>query len=235
MAKLILSLNETFKGEYPVNKDRITIGRRPANDIHLDNLAVSGYHAAIVTIDNESFLEDLDSTNGTFVNGRAIKRHMLRNSDRIEFGSYQLRYVNPGAVPSDSNRPEIETVPAEKSAGQEPAPVPENPPKINTPVPDLPLNAPVSGIAAPAKVLVLNGAGSGRELELNKTLTTLGKPGMQVAVITKRPQGYYFSHVEGQDYPIVNGVSIGAQARQLNNHDVLELAGVKMEFYLGQD
>jgi hypothetical protein len=81
---------------------------------------------------------------------------------------------------------------------------------------------------------VLNGSSSGRELILNKALTTLGKPGVQVAVITKRPNGYFITHVEGGTFPIVNGTSTGAQAFALKDHDVIELAGVKMEFYLGK-
>jgi hypothetical protein len=81
---------------------------------------------------------------------------------------------------------------------------------------------------------VLTGPSTGKELVLNKALTTLGKPGVQVAVITKRPQGYFITHVEGQQHPVVNGQSVGAQAHGLNDHDVIELAGVKMEFYLAQ-
>src|SRR5690606_37351943 len=82
-----------------------------------------------------------------------------------------------------------------------------------------------------AKLQVLNGTSQGKELALTKALTTLGKPGVQVAVITKRPQGYFVTHVEGDRYPSVNGESVGAQAHPLNDHDVLELAGIKMEFY----
>lgn len=82
-----------------------------------------------------------------------------------------------------------------------------------------------------AHIQVLNGPSMGKELVLSKALTTLGKPGVQVAVITRRPQGYFITHVEGQQHPVVNGESVGAQAHQLNDHDVIELAGVKMEFY----
>ena len=82
-AKLVLSLNASVLGEYGLEKERITIGRKPDNDIQVDNLAVSGQHAAIITILNDSFLEDLDSTNGTFVNGKLIKKHALKNGDVI--------------------------------------------------------------------------------------------------------------------------------------------------------
>jgi hypothetical protein len=201
MAKLIFSLDGAFLGEYPLDKERITIGRRPANDIHIDNLAVSGEHATIMNIGNDSFLEDVGSTNGTLVNGTPIKKHVLQHGDAIEFGKYQLRYINEAAM----NAAAVE-------AGQ----------------------------VAPAKesivgrIQVLNGPSKGKELVLNKALTTLGKPGVQVAVITKRPHGYFITHVEGQTHPLVNGASAGAQAHSLNDHDVIELAGVKMEFYLGK-
>jgi hypothetical protein len=78
---------------------------------------------------------------------------------------------------------------------------------------------------------VLSGAAAGRTLDLTKNLTTIGKPGMQVAVITKRPNGYFITHVEGATYPTLNGGSLGAQARQLGDHDLIEIAGVKMEFF----
>ena len=79
---------------------------------------------------------------------------------------------------------------------------------------------------------VLNGANAGRQLELTKTLTTLGKPGVQVAVIARRPHGYFITHVEGAQYPRVNGQAIDAQAHALADHDVVEIAGIKMEFFL---
>ncbi|HXF67205.1 MAG TPA: FHA domain-containing protein, partial [Burkholderiales bacterium] len=94
MAKLILSLEGTVIREYPIDKERITIGRKPQNDIQIENLAVSGEHACIVTILNDSFLEDLGSTNGTLVNGNPIKKHILQNNDVIEIGKYKLKYVS---------------------------------------------------------------------------------------------------------------------------------------------
>ena len=90
MSKLIFSLDNAFLGDYPLDKERITIGRRPTNDIHIDNLAVSGEHAVVVTIGNDSFLEDLESSNGTLVNGQPIKKHVLQYGDVIEIGKYQL-------------------------------------------------------------------------------------------------------------------------------------------------
>lgn len=256
MAKLILSLDGAFLGEHPLEKERITIGRRPSNDIHIDNLAVSGEHGIIVTIGNDSFLEDLGSTNGTLVNGKQIKKHVLQHGDLIEFGKYQLKYVNEAAVnsaamggsPDDFEKTMIIRPSAMKAMAPE-APMTEMakmqstnvmmPPPVHTP-PSAPAAAAATAVAAPpsatgevlGRVQVLTGASMGKELILSKALTTLGKPGVQVAVITKRPQGYFITHVEGQNHPVVNGISVGAQAYPLKDHDVIELAGVKMEFYL---
>jgi len=100
-AKLVLSLNASVLGEYTLDKERITIGRKPDNDIQIDNLAVSGQHAAIITILNDSFLEDLDSTNGTFVNGKLIKKHALKNGDVVSIGKHELKYINEEATAED--------------------------------------------------------------------------------------------------------------------------------------
>ena len=237
--KLILSLNNAVLGEYSLGKERMVLGRRPDNDIQVDNLAVSGKHAAIITILNDSFLEDLDSTNGTFVNGKLVKKHALKNGDIITIGKHELKYVNEEA--SDSDDFEKTMIIRPGMAGHAAAAAKA---EAATPAPAAPPAAAASGAAAsqaaaeqPApgqmplgKIQVLNGPGAGKELELAKALITLGRPGIQVAVITRRPQGYYITHVEGK-HPIVNGESIGAQAHKLQNHDVVELAGVKMEFF----
>jgi pSer/pThr/pTyr-binding forkhead associated (FHA) protein len=94
MAKLIMSLDNAVIREVPLDKERVTIGRKPHNDIQIDNLAVSGEHALIVTILNDSFLEDLGSTNGTLVNGNPVKKHILQTNDVVEIGKYKLKYVN---------------------------------------------------------------------------------------------------------------------------------------------
>jgi pSer/pThr/pTyr-binding forkhead associated (FHA) protein len=241
MAKLHFSLEGNSLGEFPLDKERITIGRRPANDIHIDNLAVSGDHAVITTIGNDSFLEDLNSTNGTLVNNKSIKKHVLHHGDVIEFGRYQLKYENHSQekMPANQNgfentvvvrpaklnvsTPEVVAA-AEKStetAANATPPVVKQTPSVST------------GNAIKIGYLqVLSGDNSGHELTLNKALTTLGKPGVQVAVITKRPQGYFITHVEGETLPMVNGQKIGLQAYELSDHDVIDLVGVKMEFYL---
>ncbi|BCM24178.1 FHA domain-containing protein [Methyloradius palustris] len=236
MAKLIFSLDGAFLGEFPLDKDKITVGRRATNDIHIDNLAVSGEHATIVTIGNDSFLEDLGSTNGTLVNGKTIKKHVLQHADLIEFGKYQLKYINESAIPtglggSDDFEKTMIIRPMKAAALQEAA-KPQAAPAAPAPAAPI-VPPPVAEPTIVGRVQVLNGPSQGKELVLNKALTTLGKPGVQVAVITKRPQGYFITHVEGATHPVVNGQSVGAQAHSLSDHDVIEIASVKMEFYLG--
>lgn len=249
MAKLQFSLDGNSLGEFELNKERITIGRRPANDIHIDNLAVSGEHAVITTIGNDSFLEDMNSTNGTLVNNKSIKKHVLHHNDIIEFGKYQLLYVNQAqtnmppkqggfentvvlrpakltvAEPEAAKKPEeklAEKTPTDEKTAESVAE--SAPPEVT--------KAPVENAPKMGRLKMLNGTNSGREMVLNKALATLGKPGAQVAVITKRPNGYFITHVEGENLPFVNGQKIGQQAYALNDHDIIDIAGLKMEFFL---
>ncbi len=263
MAKLILSMDGLVLKEIPLTKERTTIGRKPHNDIQIDNLAVSGEHAVIVTILNDSFLEDLGSTNGTLVNGNTVKKHFLQNNDVVELGKYKLKYIaEPGAAqpaekadfektmvlrpsamraaaeqakamaagggaqPQAAEAARVAALQAVGTAAQaagiaeKPAAAPAAPPP--PPRPAQPLGA----------IQLLSGGNAGKELELTKPLTTLGKPGVQVAVLTRRPQGYFITHVEGASQPTVNGQSIGTAPHALKDHDVIELAGVKMEFFI---
>jgi pSer/pThr/pTyr-binding forkhead associated (FHA) protein len=276
MAKLILSMDGLVLKEIPLTKERTTIGRKPHNDIQIDNLAVSGEHAVIVTILNDCFLEDLGSTNGTLVNGNPVKKHFLQNNDVVELGKYRLKFVGEAPAPAATGekadfektmvlRPSAMKAAAEQaksmgaggadaaraSAAQQAAagataagPADKD---AKTPV-HLPAQAAAPAAAAPAAapaaaaaprsghplgaIQILSGGNAGKELELAKPLTTLGKPGVQVAVLTRRPQGYFITHVEGANPPTVNGQAIGTAPHALKDHDVVELAGVKMEFFL---
>ncbi|MDD5250849.1 MAG: FHA domain-containing protein [Rhodocyclaceae bacterium] len=243
MAKLILCMESLVLKEIPLNKERMTIGRKPHNDIQIDNLAISGEHAVVVTILNDSFLEDLHSTNGTFINGHAVEKHFLQNGDVIELGKYRLKYVNEvpqqQAAPADFEK----TMVLRPDMARQTASQIENKVMGDTQVG---LKLPPGGAAVPppapaaqapavprAAIQIVSGANVGKELELTKTLTTLGKPGVQVAVIARRPQGYFITHVEGANFPIVSGVTLTAnKPHPLKDHDIIELAGVKMEFFL---
>ncbi len=264
-AKVILSLDGLVLKEFTLSKERTTIGRKPHNDFHIDNLAVSGDHAVIVTILNDSFLEDLGSTNGTFVNGVPVQKHFLQNGDVIEIGKYKMKYVNeqlgegadfektmvlraPSAAhpPAAPTAPAAPAAPAQKGFGDTqtnlpphvppaaaaPQPMPKPPAPAQLAAPKPAAQPAVAAAGQPlAAIQILSGPSAGKELELVKTLTTLGKPGVQVAVIAKRPQGYFITHVEGANFPVLNGRVLDAHPHPLNDHDIIELAGVKMEFF----
>ena len=238
MAKLHISLDGNSLGEFPLNKERATIGRRPSNDIHIDNLAVSGDHAVIVTIAGDSFLEDLNSTNGTLVNRKPIKKHVLEHADVIEFGKYQLRYENTAQQKSSAQQHGFENTAVMRPAKLE---VPKVQDDIKTETEQAPpqavvklasmLSEPVSSIPKIGRLQMLTGSNSGHEMLLNKALTTFGEPGVQVVVITKRPHGYFLSYVEGEKRALINGKKLGSQAHELLERDVIELVGMTMEFY----
>jgi pSer/pThr/pTyr-binding forkhead associated (FHA) protein len=249
MARLILSLDGQTLAEYNMTKERYTVGRLPDNDIRIDNAAVSGHHSLIINILNDSFLEDLNSTNGTYVNGKLIKKHALQHGDVITVGHHQLRYVDDQAqqAPEDEFEKTMVIQPsgqmekqvakaarvAEVAADREAAAAKPRRPFAPTSTQEVDESA--APVLPLAKLQVLSGTFAGRELELAKALTTLGRPGVQVAAITRRAEGYYIVHVESgktEGFPHVNGMAIGAQARKLQDNDVIQLAGVKMGFFL---
>lgn len=221
MPKLVLSLDGVVLREVALTKERTTVGRRSHNDVVIDNLAVSGEHAVIFTSGADTYLEDLGSTNGTTINGQPIKKHRLQNGDVIEVGKYRLRYLTEGEAPE--GEVDIDTSQPLRREFYGPGPS-----TIQVRLPG------GGGVDEPqgasAAIKILSGSNAGRELALVKALTTVGRPGQQVAVITRRPTGYFIAHVEGDVFPSVNGVTLGSAAHPLNDKDVIELAGVKMEF-----
>ncbi|MDB5818267.1 MAG: hypothetical protein JWQ11_1907 [Rhizobacter sp.] len=217
MGKLVVSLDGVVIKEVQVTKDKTTLGRRPYNDIVIDNLAVSGEHAVLQMTGNDVFIEDLNSTNGTYINGKAVKKQLLVHNDTVEIGKYKIKFLSDEGndyektmiLRSGSPMPPVHASPAMSNFGG--------------------LGSPV----VPASIRVLNGAAAGREVALTKVVTTVGKPGVQVASITKRPNGYVLAHVEGAVRPSVNGTVLAGDSQPLKNGDVVELAGTQMQFVQG--
>lgn len=248
MAKLVLSLNGVLQGEYELDRERLMIGRKPDSDIPIDNLSVSGKHAIVITILDDSFIEDLGSTNGTYVNGKLIKKHALKDGDTISIGKHEIRYVNEDAASSEEEDDFEKTmiikpgsagdalaaakvaekaVAAVVSPGSEGRPAAAaDPAAARRGMSSMPLG----------RLTVLSGPIAGKELELTKALITLGRPQSQVAVISRRPQGYFLTHIQsdgdGKRYPEVNGEPIGPKAYPLSDGDTILITGVKMEFTL---
>lgn len=216
MAKLVLSFDGNIVKEYELDKEIYTIGRKSENDIHIDNLAVSSHHAKILTILKESFIEDLDSTNGVFVNGNKISKHALQNGESITVGKHKLKYINTSVGDGEND---FEST------------------MVIDPNTEETVEKSVDKIAADfgsAKLQLVSGSNTGKELRLTKILTTLGQPDVQVAAITRRPTGYFLIVVDaGKDnkMPLINDNEINKQ-QLLADGDIIEVAGVKMRFTL---
>jgi pSer/pThr/pTyr-binding forkhead associated (FHA) protein len=239
MAKLLCTLDDRIIGEYMLDKERVSIGRKPGNDIVLDNLAVSGTHAYVITIGQDSFLEDANSTNGTSVNSKSVKKHVLSNGDMIEIGRHQFKFLSDNS-PSQApllNQKTAGSTPLSKAAHTQPPslqsliqmsrPMKTEEEKLSEVTPSA-----ISASKTPtAKLKMLNGSNVGKHLSLTKTLTTLGKPNNQVVVITKRDNRYFLSLVEGKK-PSVNGQETTALSHLLHHEDILEISGMQMQFII---
>jgi len=229
MPKMIVSIDEVVIKEVQLTKDRTTLGRRPYNDIVIDNLAVSGEHAVIHMNGPEVVIEDLNSTNGTYVNGKAIKKQALQNGDGIEVGKYKIKFVGDGAADNFDKTMVVKARPTATPAAS--APVPPASPAAAPVAPSYATSGVTdSGSSASASIKVLSGAAAGREVPLTKVVTTIGKPAVAVAAITKRHHGYVVHHVEGGGNPTLNGRAITSDPVPLRNGDVIELAGTQMQF-----
>ncbi len=219
MPKMIVSIDGVVIKEVQLSKDRTTLGRRPYNDIVIDNLAVSGEHAVLLMTGNDVYLEDLNSTNGSYVNGKAVKKQLLQNSDTVEIGKYKIKYINEVAGAGFEKtmvfKPGAIGMPALGAAAQPGAAAPVRP---------------LETAQVKASIKVLSGAAAGREVPLVKVVTTIGKPGVAVAAITRRPHGFVVAHVDGSNKPTLNGAALGAEPVSLKSGDMLELAGTQMQF-----
>lgn len=205
MPKMIVSIDGVVIKEVQLSKDRTTLGRRPYNDIVIDNLAVSGEHAVIQMIGSEVYLEDLSSTNGSYLNGKAVKKQLLQNDDVVEIGKYKIKFV------ADIGGQYEKTMVIKPSAMVKP-------------------QTGVSAMVVNATIKVLSGVATGREVVLTKVVTTIGKPGIAIAAITRRASGHVIAHVEGANRPLINGAQISGDEVVLNDGDVIELAGTQMQF-----
>jgi pSer/pThr/pTyr-binding forkhead associated (FHA) protein len=207
MAHIIVYLNDQFLYDIPLTRETITIGRKSDNDVYLDDHAVSGHHARIITLLNDSLVEDLGSTNGTLVNDRPVRKRALSEGDEIGIHHYRLVYTHKDGRLRPAKRG-VEPATASGRSGRGDAP-------------------------SPAKLHILTGPNKGRTLDLVKALTTLGRPGIQVAAIQRRGQGYMLIDVDGGTSgasPRVNDQHIGGRARLLKDGDTIDIAGIRMAF-----
>ena len=221
MGKLVVSLDGVVIKEVQITKDKTTLGRRPYNDIVIDNLAVSGEHAVLQMVGADVFIEDLNSTNGTYINGKAVKKQLLAHNDTVEVGKYKIKFMVEDGTDYEKT---MIMKPGQMAPGAPGAYAASGRPSSFGAMPG------ASNSVGPATIRVMNGAAAGREVVLTKVVTTVGKPGVQVASITKRPTGYVLAHVEGSARPTVNSTPLVGETVSLKNGDVIELAGTQMQF-----
>jgi pSer/pThr/pTyr-binding forkhead associated (FHA) protein len=246
MSKLVLQGEHGPAREFALDRERITIGRKAHSDIHLDDSAVSGNHAVIITLGSDSFLEDLESTNGTRVNHDIVHRCVLQDGDEIRIAHYTFTFISevlehsaPGKTIAATPRTDIAT-PPHASALDAATSMPE----LTRPNSITPLDISTRGDAFEdgediqtgkgtlGVLRIISGPGAGQMLELSRPVTTLGKPGIQVAAITLRDGQYYLGLVEGTDLPLINGSEIKTLPCQLRARDVISIAGIPLEFSL---
>ena len=249
MSKLILLDHcGTLISERQMDRERVKIGRRADCDIQLDHHSVSGEHALITTIRNDSFLQDLGSTNGVRVNSKLVKNHHLQDGDVINIAIFDLKFQfeawimpdcswtptvtrtvdDEGYLTRDTSDDTLLEIDQNESAGLL-RNISTNRMFDTFVVKQDNFNS--NDETRTGVLRLMGGAGSAKQLELNKPVLTLGKPGIQTAVIGKKSVGYFLTYVEGASYPLVNGVEVGATPYHLKDHDILELAGTRLEFY----
>lgn len=231
-AKLLITLNNSLVSDVSLDKEVTSIGRKSDNDIVIDNLAVSGKHARILFMGGEAFLEDLDSTNGTFVNSEKTKKHLLKNGDLITIGQHQLKFEGAEVEEGDLEKTVVikpYAVGMEGTAAFEAAALEKERQKKD----DAATAEIVASGEKPALLQLLNGPNNGKKMALNKSITRLGKPGEQVAAIAKRPQGYFIMHLGGNTaQPVLNGTGVGTQATALKHGDIIEVGKTRMKIMI---
>ncbi len=228
MPKLVIKFDGVVIDQIVMKQGDMVIGRRPGSDILLDNLAVSGSHATIFTVGNDSFVQDLNSTNGTLVNNKRINKHHLMNGDEIVIGKHSLGYVDENALRPQSDLAKTMIITPQKFEEMA-ASAAENAQAARAA--DKPVPAPAS--MRIGSIFVLSGANSGKRIDLVKSTTNLGRAGKMAGVIIRNSAGRY-SLLPGGDggTPMLNGKLVPGRGEELKNGDIIEVAGSRMQFYL---
>jgi len=224
MAKLVLSNDGAVVTQCFLDHERVTIGRAANNRVIVDDPSVGDAHATISAVGNDYILEDLRDGPGIAVNGTPTPRRILQHNDVIELGAFHLRYVDTRAS-SEIDLERTMIIPGLKLSPDRMIDRGETTQDLHIP------SARASKTHVPSgRVRWRKGSRAGETRLLDRVVATFGTPGQGVVVVTRRPQGYYVTHVEGHSYPKVNGQSIGREPRHLHSGDVIEVAGEALEF-----
>ncbi len=219
MTKLVIFLDDKVLKEVVLTKDRVTLGRRPHNDVVIDNLAVSGEHAVLLKEGEGYVVQDLGSTNGTYVNGKPVKRAAFGEGDSLDIGKYTLRLLPDARISAFSGSRFSSSRLVQSGFGATGFRTSRSGPSSFSPTQHHDVNLPTF------KIRVVSGAAAGTELVLSKPQTTFGQQGVMVVAIQRNPRGYELSQVEGEQRVRVNGAALGLVPAVLTAGDVIELAG----------
>jgi len=225
LSKLTLSFKGTVLRVYPVLKGGMLIGNDPKCKIHIDSLALQPQHARLDTQGDTTVLVDLNTETGTYINNQRIDKQMLKDGDVIRIGKHLLTYQYESVpMPVEELAQELDTVELDLATEA-----------VNTTGGD-------SSKVKPEKVShegkrlawlqIMNGQNLGKTISLNRSMTNLGKPGVATAVITRRNDGYFLSHLEGEKTPLVDDKPIGSHIYKLNDGDTIQIGNIKMQFFL---
>jgi len=238
MAKIIIKFNNDVVDHVDIRQGDMKIGRKPGCEIFIDNLSVSGEHANIFTVGEDSFIQDLGSTNGTFISNKKITKHHLRNGDTIVIGKHSLIFLTESQRASNTPPDEFaKTVIINPSRTVEPKPVPpaSHPPGSQPEAITLETKPKTPETQAARRrvgaIFVLSGLNSGKRIDLIKKVTNLGSGGKRAGSITQTLDGFILA--PGQDEsPKLNGRPIPMEGTKIKNGDVIEVAGTRLQFYL---
>lgn len=234
MAKIIIKFNNDVVDHIELKQGDMKVGRKPGCDIHIDNLSVSGEHANIFTVGDDSFVQDLGSTNGTFINNKKISKHHLKNGDTVVIGKHSLTYFSSSARANQAPDEFAKTVIINPSRTVEPKPAPTTTPNSSV------ITLETKGKQSPESetdrqrsgaIFVMSGMNSGKRIELTKKITNLGNAGKRAGSITQTDGGFLLAP-GADETPKLNGRMIDADGVKLKNGDVIEVAGTRLQFYL---
>lgn len=227
MAKLVIKFNDTVIDQIVLKQGDVNIGRRPGSDILLDNMAISGNHASIFTIGEDSFIQDLNSTNGTFVNNKRVTKHHLQNGDVVSIGNHTLTYINENAAKGAANLAKTVIINPHQQEGMlaEAA-------KAAAPTPRPVTKEPAPEPQRHGSLFILSGANNGKRIDLTQPVTNLGRAGKRAGVISRSGSRYLLLPGDEGQAPKLNGTRVGVAGEELKNGDMIEIADARMQFYL---
>jgi predicted component of type VI protein secretion system len=232
MAKIIIKLNNEVIDHVDLKQGDMKIGRKPGCEIMIDSLAISGEHANIFTVGDDSFIQDMGSTNGTFVNNKQITKHHLKSGDAVVIGKHTLIYITETAharQPDDFAKTVIISPASRESIAPKTAPT-SAPSSITVETPKK-VTPPPAPLARHGAIFLLSGVNSGKRIELTKKITNLGRAGKRAGTITLAGDGYLLTPGE-DEIPKLNGKPIPKEGMKLKNGDMIDVGGTRLQFYL---